>query len=148
MNFDEKLGKVLARHDELAQLMTESAADAGTFARLSKEYSDLSPIVEKIRELRAAQAEQADLAGLVESEEDPEMKALAQEELVALSDRMPVLEREMQLMLLPRDEADARNAILEVRAGTGGDEAGLFAAELFRMYQRYADRQSVDAGRH
>jgi peptide chain release factor 1 len=141
MNFDEKLGKVLARHDELAQLMTESAADAGTFARLSKEYSDLSPIVEKIRELRAAQAEQADLAGLVESEEDPEMKALAQEELVALSDRMPVLEREMQLMLLPRDEADARNAILEVRAGTGGDEAGLFAAELFRMYQRYADRQ-------
>jgi len=141
MNFDEKLGKVLARHDELAQLMTESAADAGTFARLSKEYSDLSPIVEKIREMRAAQAEQADLAGLVESEEDPEMKALAQEELVALSDRMPVLEREMQLMLLPRDEADARNAILEVRAGTGGDEAGLFAAELFRMYQRYADRQ-------
>jgi peptide chain release factor 1 len=141
MNLDEKLGKVLARHDELAQLMTESAADAGTFARLSKEYSDLSPIVEKIRELRAAQAEQADLAGLVESEEDPEMKALAQEELVALSDRMPVLEREMQLMLLPRDEADARNAILEVRAGTGGDEAGLFAAELFRMYQRYADRQ-------
>ncbi len=141
MNFDEKLGKVLARHDELAQLMTESAADAGVFARLSKEYSDLTPIVEKIRELRAAQAEQADLAGLVETEEDPEMKALAQEELVALADRMPVLEREMQLMLLPRDEADARNAILEVRAGTGGDEAGLFAAELFRMYQRYADRQ-------
>lgn len=66
---------------------------------------------------------------------------MAQEELLALNGRLPELDREMQLMLLPRDEADARNAIIEVRAGTGGDEAGLFAAELFRMYQRYADRQ-------
>ena len=140
MNLDEKLGRVLARHDELAQLMTERAGDSGEFARLSKEYSDLTPIVEKIRELRDAQAEQADLAMLVDSEDDSEMKALAQEELLAVAGRLPRLEREMQLMLLPRDEADARNAILEVRAGTGGDEAGLFAAELFRMYQRYADR--------
>jgi peptide chain release factor 1 len=141
MNLDEKLDKVLARHDELAQLMTESAADASAFARLSKEYSDLSPIVEKIRELKEARAEMADLNELVASEDDAEMKALAQDELLALNGRLPQLEREMQLMLLPRDEADARNAILEVRAGTGGDEAGLFAAELFRMYQRYADRQ-------
>jgi peptide chain release factor 1 len=141
MNLDEKLDKVLARHDELAQLMTESAADAGAFARLSKEYSDLSPIVEKIRELKEARAEMVDLNELVASEDDAEMKALAQDELLALNGRLPQLEREMQLMLLPRDEADARNAILEVRAGTGGDEAGLFAAELFRMYQRYADRQ-------
>ena len=141
MNLDEKLDKVLARHDELAQLMTESAGDSGEFARLSKEYSDLTPIVEKIRELKDARAEQADLAELVASEEDAEMKALAQEELLALNGRLPELEREMQLMLLPRDEADARNAIIEVRAGTGGDEAGLFAADLFRMYQRYADRQ-------
>jgi peptide chain release factor 1 len=140
MNLDEKLGKVLARHDELGQLMSESAGDSGEFARLSKEYSDLTPIVEKIRELREAQTEQADLEQLVGSGEDPEMKAMAQEELLALNGRLPALEREMQLMLVPRDEADARNAILEVRAGTGGDEAGLFAAELFRMYQRYADR--------
>ena len=141
MNLDEKLGKVLARHDELAQLMTESAGDSGEFARLSKEYSDLTPIVEKIRELKDARAEMADLEELVASEEDSEMKALAQGELLALNGRQPQLEREMQLMLLPRDEADARNAIIEVRAGTGGDEAGLFAAELFRLYQRYAERQ-------
>ncbi|MDH5409806.1 MAG: peptide chain release factor 1 [Alphaproteobacteria bacterium] len=140
MNMDEKLGKVTARHDELAQLMTESAGDSGEFARLSKEYSDLSPIVEKIRELQGARAEIAELEELVASEDDAEMKSMAQSELVALSDRLPDLEREMQLMLLPRDEADARNAIIEVRAGTGGDEAGLFAAELFRMYQRYAER--------
>ena len=140
MNLDEKLDKVLARHDELAQLMTESAGDSGKFARLSKEYSDLSPVVEKIRELKGARAEIAELEKLVASEEDVEMRALAQGELVSLNGGLPGLEREMQLMLLPRDEADARNAIIEVRAGTGGDEAGLFAAELFRMYQRYADR--------
>ncbi|MBE9553582.1 MAG: PCRF domain-containing protein, partial [Proteobacteria bacterium] len=127
MNMDEKLGKVLARHDELAQLMTESAGDSGEFARLSKEYSDLTPIVEKIRELKDARAEMADLEELVASEEDSEMKALAQGELLALNGRQPQLEREMQLMLLPRDEADARNAIIEVRAGTGGDEARMFA---------------------
>jgi protein subunit release factor A len=131
----------LARHDELAQLMTESAGDSGEFTRLSKEYSDLSPIVEKIRELKEARVEKADLEELVASEEDAEMKALAQGELLVLNGRQPQLEREMQLMLLPRDEADARNAIIEVRAGTGGDEAGLFAAELFRLYQRYAERQ-------
>jgi peptide chain release factor 1 len=141
MNLDEKLDKVLARHDELAQLMTENAGDAGEFTRLSKEYSELTPIVEKIRELKDARSEIADLTVLAESEEDPELKALAQEELLAVNGRLPDLEREMQLMLLPRDEADARNAIIEVRAGTGGDEAGLFAAELFRMYQRYADGQ-------
>ena len=141
MNLEEKLDKVVARHDELAQLMTESASDAGVFARLSKEYSGLTPVVEKIRELKEARAEKADLEALVAADEDVEMKALAQGELVSLNDRLPGLEREMQLMLLPRDEADSRNAIIEVRAGTGGDEAALFAAELFRMYQRYAERQ-------
>lgn len=141
MNLEEKLDKVVARHDELAQLMTENASDAGVFARLSKEYSDLTPVVGKIRELKEARAEKVDLEALVAADEDVEMKTLAQGELVSLNDRLPGLEREMQLMLLPRDEADSRNAIIEVRAGTGGDEAALFAAELFRMYQRYADRQ-------
>ena len=139
MNLGEKLNKILARHDELAQLMAEGAGDADAFARLSKEYSDLTPIVEKVRELKEAQAELADLRELAASEEDREMRSMAEGELAALNGRLPELEREMQLLLLPRDEADARNAIIEVRAGTGGDEAGLFAAELFRMYQRYAD---------
>ncbi len=141
MNLGEKLDRVLARHDELAQLMAEGAGNAGEFARLSKEYADLNPVVDKIRELKSAQAELADLEQLIESEEDPEMRAMAETERATLHGRLPELEREMQLMLLPRDEADARNAILEVRAGTGGDEAALFAAELFRMYQRYADLQ-------
>jgi peptide chain release factor 1 len=141
MNLGEKLDKILARHDELAQLMTEGAGDADAFARLSKEYSDLTPIVEKVRELKDAQAELADLTELAASEEDPEMRSMAESELAALNGRLPELERETQLLLLPRDEADARNAIIEVRAGTGGDEAALFAAELFRMYQRYADAQ-------
>ncbi|UCH76113.1 MAG: peptide chain release factor 1 [Rhodospirillales bacterium] len=139
MDLGEKLDKVLARHDELAQLMAEGAADAGEFARLSKEYADLNPIVEKIRELKEAEAEMSDLEELIGSEDDPEMRSMAEAERAALSARLPGLEREMQLLLLPRDEADSRNAILEVRAGTGGDEAALFAAELFRMYQRYAD---------
>jgi peptide chain release factor 1 len=141
MNLGEKLDRILARHDELAQLMAEGAGDADVFTRLSKEYSDLTPIVEKVRELKDAQAELADLEELVASEEDPEMRSMAEGELAALNGRLPGLEREVQLLLLPRDEADARNAIIEVRAGTGGDEAGLFAAELFRMYQRYADRR-------
>ncbi len=141
MNLGEKLDRVLARHDELAQLMAEGAGNAGEFARLSKEYSDLTPIVAKIRELKGAQAELADLEQLIDSEDDAEMRAMAESERAALHDRLPGLEREMQLMLLPRDEADARNAILEVRAGTGGDEAALFAAELFRMYQRFAELQ-------
>ena len=141
MSLAEKLDRVLARHDELAQLMVEGARDAGEFARLSKEYSDLTPVVEKIRELKKAQTDVSDLAHLIASEDDPEMRSMAEAERAELNARLPELERELQLLLLPRDEADARNAILEVRAGTGGDEAALFAAELFRMYQRYADTQ-------
>ena len=139
MSLEEKLNKVVARHDELAQLMTESAGNSAEFTRLSKEYSDLTPIVEKVRELKGIQAEQADLRELMSAEQDAEMRALAETELAELDERLPKLEDGIRLMLLPRDEADSRNAILEVRAGTGGDEAGLFAAELFRMYQRYAE---------
>ena len=139
MTLDDNLNKVLARHDELAQLMAESAGDAGEFARFSKEYSDLTPIVEKVRELKAAQQEMAGLEELIAAEEDPEMRAMAEGELSGLTARLPDLEREIRLLLLPGDEADARNAIIELRAGTGGDEAALFAAELFRMYQRYAE---------
>lgn len=140
MKLGETLDKVTARHDELARLMADGPSDAGDYARLSKEYADLTPIVEKVQELRQAEAEAAELEELAGSEEDAEMRSLAETELRALKARQPDLERALQLLLLPRDEADARNAIIEVRAGTGGDEAGLFAAELFRMYQRYADR--------
>jgi len=141
MSLADKLDRVVARHDELTRLMADGTADASVYTRLSKEYSDLSPIVAKIRQLRKAEAERADLEALIAAETDAEMRDLAAADLDAVLEKLPELERAVQLMLLPRDEADSHDAILEVRAGTGGDEAALFAAELFRMYQRYADAQ-------
>jgi peptide chain release factor 1 len=139
LDLDAKLDRVLARHDELsARLADPGGLDSSTFAKHSKELSDLDPLVEEIRRLRQARQDMADAALLMESG-DPEMKAMAEEEYHALKQAMPELERNLQLMLLPKDEADAKNVILEVRAGTGGDEAALFAADLFRMYQRYAE---------
>ncbi|HEX7005564.1 MAG TPA: peptide chain release factor 1 [Alphaproteobacteria bacterium] len=141
MNIDAKLDRVTARHEELAAaLASGQPLDQKTFTRMSKEYAELTPVVEKIAALRKAQSEMRDLAALMaDAGGDPEMRALAEAEYAELKERLPALEREIKVLLLPRDEADARNAILEVRAGTGGDEAGLFAADLFRMYQRYAD---------
>jgi peptide chain release factor 1 len=129
---DAKLDKLVRRHAELSDLM---AAGSGDFAKLSKEYSELSPVVESVAALRQAQQELEDLEGMAG---DPEMKTLAEEEMGQLKARLPELEAQVRLMLLPKDEADERNAILEVRAGTGGEEAALFAGVLFRMYQRYA----------
>jgi peptide chain release factor 1 len=141
VNIDAKLDRVTARHEELAAaLASGQPLDQKTFTRMSKEYAELTPVVEKIAALRKAQSEMRDLAALMaDAGGDPEMRALAEAEYAELKERLPALELEIKVLLLPRDEADARNAILEVRAGTGGDEAGLFAADLFRMYQRYAD---------
>ena len=134
---EAKLDRVVRRHAELADTLADPARLGGDFARLSKEYSDLTPLVERIGVLTKARAERADLEQLAGTA-DPEMRALAAGELATLDQRLPGLENEVRLMLLPKDEADARNAILELRAGTGGDEAALFAADLFRMYQKYA----------
>ena len=141
MNLDDKLERVVRRHDELAALMSAAGPqDAQSFARISKEYSELSPIVAAIGELRKAQRELAEAEALMrDPAADPDMKALAEEEAESLRARLPELDRRVKVLLLPKDEADARNAILEVRAGTGGEEAALFAAELFRMYLRYAE---------
>ena len=140
MSLDENLNRVLSRYDELQALMSaEEAPAADEIARLSKEFSDLTPVVQAVNELKSARDEAFDLAVMVEAEEDVELRELADVELQELKDRVPVLERQVQLMLLPKDEVDSKNAILEVRAGTGGDEAALFAADLFRMYQRYAE---------
>ncbi len=110
------------------------------FTRLSKEYSELTAIVDAINELRRAEAEYEDLETLVADQDaDEEVRALARHELNDMVDTLAENERQMKLLLLPKDEADERNAILEIRAGTGGDEAALFGADLFRMYQRYAE---------
>ncbi len=137
-SLDWKLDKVVRRHDELRDALGNPDLPGSDVARLRKEYSDLTPVVESIAALRKAQAEMADLTPLAADGGDLEMRALAQAELQALKETLPRLEQDVKLMLLPKDEADARNAILEVRAGTGGEEAALFAADLFRMYQRYA----------
>src|SRR5712691_5204425 len=137
-SLDATLDRLVRRHAELRDMMSVPASESSNFAKLSKEYSDLSPVVEAVAALRKAHAEMAELGTLAQETGDAEMRALANEELQQLKVRIPALEQQIKLMLLPKDEADERNAILELRAGTGGEEAALFAAELFRMYQRYA----------
>jgi peptide chain release factor 1 len=140
VDLNHKLNRVVARHDELrAMLSSGGPMDAQRFARMSKEYSDLEAVVESINALRAGEAERDGLVQmLADPATDAEMKSMAEDELSVLEDRLTKLEQAVKIALLPKDEADAKNAILEVRAGTGGDEAGLFAAELFEMYRRYA----------
>jgi peptide chain release factor 1 len=141
MSLDQKLDAVVSRAGELEGLLAQAEAlPPVDFARFSKEYSDLGPVVAAIGEWRRAQAEAADLEALAaDPEQDGEVREMAREELVSLKRRLPQYLHEVQLLLLPKDETDEKNAILEVRAGTGGEEAGLFAANLFRMYQRYAE---------
>lgn len=112
-----------------------SATDGAEIVRLSKEHAELKPVVDAVQGLARARAEMADLEAMTD---DPEMAAMAEEELRALTDRLPELEREVALLLAPRDADENASAVLEVRAGTGGDEAALFAGDLFRMYSRYA----------
>jgi peptide chain release factor 1 len=138
LSFDHKLDRVVARHEELRHAMAAPDLDARQFAKLSKEYADLGPIVEAVGNLRKVKTELDELKAIMAEGGDPDMRALAESEFFVLKDRLPDLERQVQIMLLPKDAADEKNAILEVRAGTGGDEAALFAADLFRMYQRYA----------
>lgn len=142
MSLDERLDQIVSRQRELSDLMSRGdMTDSDDFVRMSKEFAELDPVVACIEELREAQNEAGDLAGLIaDPDSDDEMKSMAQAEFQELTQRVPELEKKLQIMLLPRDVADDKNAILEVRAGTGGDEAALFAADLLRMYQRYADK--------
>ncbi|BBF91337.1 peptide chain release factor 1 [Blastochloris tepida] len=136
-----RLDALLARHADIAaELAAASAAEA--IARLSREFKDLDRVVERIRAYRAVARELADLDALLDEPAiDAEMAALARSERPQLVERLAGLEHEVRLALLPKDAMDDRSVILEVRAGTGGDEAALFAGDLFRMYQRYAGLQ-------
>jgi len=129
-----RLDQVLDRFHEVEARMG-SATDGAEIVRLSKEHAELKPVVDAVQGLARARAEMADLEAMTA---DPEMAAMAAEELRALTDRLPELEREVALLLAPRDADENASAVLEVRAGTGGDEAALFAGDLFRMYSRYA----------
>jgi peptide chain release factor 1 len=131
-----RLEQVLDRFREVEARMG-AVVDGAEIVRLSREHAELRPVVEAVQALERARAEAPELEAMARAE-DAEMAALAREELETLSDRLPALERDVALLLAPKDKDENASAILEVRAGTGGDEAALFAGDLFRMYQRYA----------
>jgi len=136
----DKLQSIEAKYDQLTAEMADPAVqvDNVKFRSHSKALSDMQPLVERFREYKNVQAE---IGATEEMLQDPDMQALAQEELAQLQQRRDALLADIKVLLVPRDPNDAKNIILEIRAGTGGDEAALFASDLFRMYSRFAERQ-------
>lgn len=140
MSLEDRLDQVVARYEEVSTALSAPEISADDRVRLSREYSQLSPVIEGIEKLREARDEFIELAELInDSSGDEEMKTLAEAELEELKVSLPSMEQDVKFLLLPKDEADEKNAILEIRAGTGGDEAALFGGDLMRMYQRYAE---------
>jgi peptide chain release factor 1 len=138
MSIEEKMGLLIKRHEEINQKLI-SGIDGGQIVALSRELSGIRPIVETALALREARKELAEIKEIINGD-DKEMRILAEDEKRSLDVLIPKLELDLQISLLPKDDADERNVIIEVRAGTGGDEAALFAASLFRMYQRYSEK--------
>ncbi|HET7709705.1 MAG TPA: peptide chain release factor 1 [Sphingomicrobium sp.] len=136
----ERIASIEARKHELAQALAAGDLAPDEFVRLSKEYAQVEPVAAAAREVRRLRAELDSLTAMTR-DADAEMRAMAEEELHAIERQLPEAERALAVHLLPRDAADERAAMLEVRAGTGGDEAALFAGDLLRMYQRFADEQ-------
>ncbi len=130
-----KLAPIESRFAELGALLAEGTASGDKFVKMTKEYSDLTPVIETISAYKKALADKDDLEAMVD---DPEMGEIAKEELYTLNGQIPDLEHKIRLVLIPKDTDDDKNAILEVRAGTGGDEAALFAGDLLAMYKAYA----------
>jgi len=141
LSLNAKLNQILDRVEELSfRLSKETDLSAAEMAKLSKEYSDLTPVAESIRELRVIQEQAHEAVQMIADPDlDSEMKELAEEEFRELKEKLPKAEQAVRLFLIPKDEADTKNAILEVRAGTGGHEAALFAADLYAMYRKYAE---------
>src|SRR5687767_2855197 len=138
----DKLETVETRYDELMTRLgtVEVQSDAAEYRKAAKTLAELEPLVQKYREYKTVEENLAGTTELAKGS-DAEMRALAEEELPALTARRDLLLQELKILLVPKDPNDEKNVILEIRAGTGGDEAGLFAADLFRMYNRYAERQ-------
>jgi len=137
----ERLDQIEARYEELTQALASPGIinDSSKYQKAAKAHSEISDIVEKYREFKDLKKGIAESKAMLADEKDPEMRAYAQEELTKLEPRVVSIEEELKILLLPKDPNDEKNIILEIRAGTGGDEATLFAAELFRMYDRYAE---------
>jgi peptide chain release factor 1 len=139
----EKLDQIESKYEELNQQLSspEALSDSARYQKLARTHAELSDIVSKYRECKEIQKGLAGAKQVLLETDDAEMKQMAHEELRALEERREAVERELKVLLLPRDPNDEKNVILEIRAGTGGDEASLFAGELFRMYSRYAETQ-------
>ena len=139
----ERLDQIEARYDELTNALAspEIMQESGKYQKIAKAHSEISLIVERYREYKDLKKGISESKAMLADEKDPEMRAYAQEELDNLEVRLASIEDELKLLLLPKDPNDEKNVILEIRAGTGGDEATLFAAEIFRMYTRFAETQ-------
>ena len=139
----ERLNQIEARYEELTQALAspDIMSDSAKFQKTAKAHSEISPMVERYREYKDLKKGIAESRAMLAEEKDPEMRAYAQEELDKLEARVAAVEAELKVLLLPKDPSDEKDVILEIRAGTGGDEATLFAAEMFRMYTRYAETQ-------
>jgi peptide chain release factor 1 len=139
----ERLNQIEAKYDELTKALAspEIINDSSKYQKTAKAHSELSEIVEKYREYKDLQKGIDESKAMVEDESDADLRAYAQEELTRLQERLAAAENELKLLLVPKDPNDEKNVVLEIRAGTGGDEATLFAAEMFRMYTRYAENQ-------
>ena len=139
----ERLDQIEARYEELTNALAspEIVNDSARYQKTAKAHAEIAPIVEKYREYKDLTKGIADSKAMLSDEKDAEMRAYAQEELTQLESRVGAVEEALKVLLLPKDPNDEKNIILEIRAGTGGDEATLFAAEIFRMYTRYAETQ-------
>jgi peptide chain release factor 1 len=137
----ERLEQIESRYEALGQQLAdpEIISDQQKYQKIAKQHRDLEGVVDKYREYRQVTQGIADAEAMMQ-ETDPELRAMAEEELLKLEERAPAIEEELKILLLPKDPNDEKNVIIEIRAGTGGDEASLFAAEIFRMYSRFAEQ--------
>jgi peptide chain release factor 1 len=137
----ERLEQIASRYEELGEQLAspEIVSDPQKYQKIAKQHRDLEAVVEKYREYKQVETGIADAKTML-NEPDADIRAMAEEELAQLEERLPKIEEELKLALLPKDPNDEKNVILEIRAGTGGDEASLFAAEIFRMYSRFAEQ--------
>ena len=140
----DKLAAIKDRFEEVGQLIVQPGVmdDMKQYSKLSKEYSDLEKVVKKYDEYEEVEANLESAKALLETEKDPDFRQMAKEEIDLQQTSRETLEEELKQMLIPKDSNDSKNVILEIRAGTGGDEAAIFAGDLFRMYQRYAEAQN------
>ena len=142
MSIKKNFSHILERKEKLRTILSDmTQLSSEEYVRYSKEYADIEEIAQKIEIYFGLEKEKKDLDELAQTNTDSDLKEIALEESEEIKKKLPLIEKEIKILLLPKDEADEKNVILEIRAGTGGDEAGLFAAELLRMYQRYAELQ-------